>query len=240
MVIVGWVYFIAAPTVGRIKVGYTNEHATKRLCGMRTDCPVDLEPLGLLRGNRGVEGRIHSYLSECHWRGEWFEATSLLAEFIDEYARPWTAADEVTYPLVVAAEELADFVTEIHERVAAWFEGRGVPSVWDVTGRGKRVRLELGGSDSRAKPITDFTEAMRPMDLIREAFRAIRPEWRLPFLQFIQGEPVRPDLLAYLWDDPARSAAVVAVLAENGDRMHHFARVMTDAVTDVPYLGSLT
>lgn len=85
----GCVYFIEAPEVGRVKIGFTADHPGIRLAALSTASPVELESLGVVLGGKAKEASLHAKFSELRFRGEWFNLNSRLRGFIRESVLPW-------------------------------------------------------------------------------------------------------------------------------------------------------
>jgi hypothetical protein len=75
----GYVYFAKLGT--RIKIGFTTNWATRRR-SMQTDTPDNIALLALVEGDRQLEGDLHRRFAHLRGRGEWFEETPELLEFI--------------------------------------------------------------------------------------------------------------------------------------------------------------
>lgn len=89
----GYVYFLDAPDVNRIKIG-TGICPEDRLQAVRLMCPVPTELLGLIVGGRRKEAELHSQFSHLRRHGEWFEGTVELREAIQVLCliEAWEAA----------------------------------------------------------------------------------------------------------------------------------------------------
>jgi hypothetical protein len=85
----GWVYFIHAPEVGRIKIGYTDGQPLARLRDLNCGSPVALVGLGIVAGTYAGERELHERFAGLRRRLEWFEAAPALLRFIRTHARPW-------------------------------------------------------------------------------------------------------------------------------------------------------
>lgn len=84
----GWVYFIHAPEVGRVKIGIA-VNPPKRLMELQVGSPVSLRLLGVIKGGEQEEAELHSEFYDLRIQGEWFRAASDLMEFIQSEADPW-------------------------------------------------------------------------------------------------------------------------------------------------------
>lgn len=85
----GCVYFIAAPEVKRVKIGFSLGHPDERLAGLQTGSPVDLVPLGIVLGGLTVERKLHQRFAELRVRGEWFSHRGKLRTFLRNRVLPW-------------------------------------------------------------------------------------------------------------------------------------------------------
>lgn len=88
----GFVYFVLAPSVRRIKIGFTDESPEIRLNALRTASPVALERLALIAGSLEFEKLLHARFRRHRTHLEWFRANPELTAFILEYAAPWVEA----------------------------------------------------------------------------------------------------------------------------------------------------
>jgi hypothetical protein len=91
----GFIYFIEAEGLNLIKIGWTRIQPRKRLATLNATCPVPLRPLGVLRCVLGVEATLHGLWGDLRRKGEWFEASPELLEFIRNVAGPWPAVGEL-------------------------------------------------------------------------------------------------------------------------------------------------
>jgi hypothetical protein len=232
--IYGWVYFIGAPAANKIKIGFTSGHPSRRLSSLRGGSPVDLRPIGLVRGDRTVEGLLHSFFWDLHYKDEWFHANRLIFEFVRDQARPWVAADEISYPVHMSGEEWIRTCNEVQDPIIDWFDSREIEFRSKSPKNARRVRPVAEPVFATGSEVhMSFEEATRPMGLIRNAFLVIEPQWRLPFLKHLRGEGLATGLLGYLASHEKRCAAAEAVFAENNGRMQHFAREMESAIDGV-------
>jgi hypothetical protein len=74
----GVVYYIAAPDLGRVKIGRTKD-LRKRLISLRGGSPADLEVLGTLAGGAAVEMYLYAIFADDRIHGEWFNLTPEIA-----------------------------------------------------------------------------------------------------------------------------------------------------------------
>lgn len=85
----GCVYFVGAPEVKRIKIGFSSNHPDFRLNALETGSPCELVPLGIVLGDEGRERRLHKRLASLRVRREWFDIGPDLIRFLDENILPW-------------------------------------------------------------------------------------------------------------------------------------------------------
>lgn len=69
-----WVYFLEAPAARLVKIGHTT-NLKWRLTGLQTQCPVQLELVGLIKAPTAAEFVFHRICSAAHSHGEWFHLT---------------------------------------------------------------------------------------------------------------------------------------------------------------------
>jgi hypothetical protein len=74
----GFVYFIACPEAGRVKIGYTGKSPESRLRNLQTGSPTQLKLMCWQPGTRQDEQHLHDLLSPFRIHGEWFEAEDLV------------------------------------------------------------------------------------------------------------------------------------------------------------------
>jgi hypothetical protein len=103
---VGLVYFIAAESVRRVKIGHTREGIQSRLQCCRTHSPVPVTLLGYGVGSRREERRLHRKFRSLHTHGEWFKLTEKLREFIVSYVRDYRAPLSRVNRLVIGGPEV--------------------------------------------------------------------------------------------------------------------------------------
>lgn len=75
------IYFIAAPSVGKIKIGRAGA-PWDRLGKLRPFSPVKLVLLASVKGPASLEGRFHTYFLPYHSHHEWFHDAPPLKEAI--------------------------------------------------------------------------------------------------------------------------------------------------------------
>ena len=76
------VYFMEAVGLDRVKIGYT-EWIQSRVSSMGSDCPYPIRLAAYIPGaDRKMERSLHRQFAKCRARGEWFEYTAEIANFI--------------------------------------------------------------------------------------------------------------------------------------------------------------
>ncbi len=78
------IYFIHAPELDRVKIGFTDGTAESRLKTLQTGSPVELVLLGSIEGDMAAENALHLRFASDHIRLEWFQMSSDLQGFIEE------------------------------------------------------------------------------------------------------------------------------------------------------------
>lgn len=78
----GYVYFIHAPEVGRIKIGFTQNLAF-RLRELEMGSPTHLLLMRSVQGTLHLEQTILSLFHKYRLHGEWFSAAPVLVRFIE-------------------------------------------------------------------------------------------------------------------------------------------------------------
>lgn len=82
----GMVYFIQAAGGGPIKIGYTAGPARIRRNTAQTYSPDDLVVRAECPGTKQTETLIHAMFAKSHVRGEFFDPSPELSEFVDAIA----------------------------------------------------------------------------------------------------------------------------------------------------------
>jgi hypothetical protein len=89
------VYFIGSEEIPYIKIGIT-ENITTRISTLQSSIPFDLVLLFTISGAHRAEEKAHECFAEYWKRGEWFNRTGRLSEYIDymmnqnnPYLDPW-------------------------------------------------------------------------------------------------------------------------------------------------------
>lgn len=77
----GYVYFLDAPSVNRIKIG-TGICPEDRLNAVRLMSPVPVVLIGMIVGGRTREAELHEKFKERRVHGEWFDADQAMRDEI--------------------------------------------------------------------------------------------------------------------------------------------------------------
>lgn len=93
----GYIYFIAAETLGAVKIGFTRSHPIARLKGLQTGCPAPLKLLAFVPGSEEEERRLHRCFSPLRIHGEWFRLEMKLFDFIGYLDAPQQRADRRSF-----------------------------------------------------------------------------------------------------------------------------------------------
>jgi len=78
----GFVYFVAAPTARRVKIGFCSGDPRKRLYGLQTGSPEELYLVAHAPGSREDERYLHQCLSGFRDQGEWFRYQGEVAHIL--------------------------------------------------------------------------------------------------------------------------------------------------------------
>ncbi len=78
----GYVYFIEAVGLSRVKIGYSDD-PEKRIKQLSTGSPVSLKIYAKVPGNQAMEKEIHQRFSHLRVENEWFHFTNEIKEYIE-------------------------------------------------------------------------------------------------------------------------------------------------------------
>jgi hypothetical protein len=108
-----YLYFIQCKATRLIKIGITQGSLEARLRAILSMSPMPLEfdRLGVMRGWRATERKLHGRFAHLRHHGEWFRPEADLLDFIGRHAKPWP---EPVSPWRGPAED--DQMFEDHER----------------------------------------------------------------------------------------------------------------------------
>lgn len=79
----GYVYLLEAEGIGRVKIGCSEEKPSERIRALKIASPVTLWLVGILRGGFSLERRLHGHFATARRKGEWFEITPEVREFMN-------------------------------------------------------------------------------------------------------------------------------------------------------------
>lgn len=144
----GYVYFVFAPKVRRIKIGYSASHPESRFLALQTGSPVRLRRLGYVRGGVENERDFHYQFSAHRKCGEWFDAALELRAYVRVRAWRWEP---------VTRQRLRDEAAVREVYPAAILEegqrncNRAWPGTWRYNVVDDASRMLLGEGVSEAK-----------------------------------------------------------------------------------------
>jgi len=79
----GYVYFIEAVGLKRLKIGYSDD-PDKRVRTLATGSPVSLRVLAKMPGTQAMEKEIHAKFAHLKVENEWFHLTDDIRAYIDK------------------------------------------------------------------------------------------------------------------------------------------------------------
>jgi hypothetical protein len=94
------VYFVRFGEFGPIKIGKTDRDPRIRLGWLQNGSPVTLRLLAVINepDEEHSEEALHRRFAHLRIRGEWFDSTRELTDFIAEHAEPWTVTSRFGRP----------------------------------------------------------------------------------------------------------------------------------------------
>ena len=90
----GWIYFVQAGPDGPIKIGWTVD-PQMRLAQLQTGSHIRLFILGAIEGSSAGESALQRQWSEYRIRGEWFEPTPEIIEFVKAHRHRRVAETDI-------------------------------------------------------------------------------------------------------------------------------------------------
>jgi hypothetical protein len=85
----GYVYFLSAPLVGMIKIGFSGSWPGPRMDAIAAASPVPLEPVGYVFTEFASELELHRHFGRHRAHREWFRFDDEIRDWIAEHAWPW-------------------------------------------------------------------------------------------------------------------------------------------------------
>jgi hypothetical protein len=76
------IYFMQARMLGLIKIGCSGASLKTRQEMLQTGCPVPLDLLGVMPGDKDIESSLHRRFAFANEQGEWFRPVPELLQFI--------------------------------------------------------------------------------------------------------------------------------------------------------------
>jgi hypothetical protein len=118
----GFIYFIAAETLGAVKVGFSGNHPSGRLRELQTGSAAPLKLLGFVPGTVEEERGLHKTFAILRIQGEWFRHERTL-RYLISMLDP-LSADEPSRRAVfdIAMERIAARSTDEEDNELAYFE----------------------------------------------------------------------------------------------------------------------
>ena len=82
------IYFILEPELDRVKIGHTIGKSIKKVAKRRNELEVGnsqtLLIIGIMPGEKGTEDKYHTNFHKTYIKGEWFQMSEILENFITE------------------------------------------------------------------------------------------------------------------------------------------------------------
>jgi hypothetical protein len=75
------VYYIAAPSLDLVKIGYAKNPILRR-AKIASDCPVEVVLMAVEAGDQSVEADRHARFSDSRRRAEWFQLSGPVADHV--------------------------------------------------------------------------------------------------------------------------------------------------------------
>ena len=79
----GWVYFVLAREVNRVKIGFTTYDPGYRLQTIQANSPVTLKIIAVLQGPREWESKLHKKFTAWRLHGEWFTFSEEINQYVE-------------------------------------------------------------------------------------------------------------------------------------------------------------
>lgn len=81
------VYFVRVKGTEKVKIGYSVS-INKRMSGLATGHPDELELIATVSGGNDAESRLHRRFAQYRIRGEWYRLEGKLAEYVKKLGKP--------------------------------------------------------------------------------------------------------------------------------------------------------
>lgn len=83
------IYFIGNKQERKVKIGYSMDRYMRgRFLSVQTNCPFDVEVFVTINGMKDTEKYFHNLFVKDHIRGEWFNMSDEIQEFINNPYSP--------------------------------------------------------------------------------------------------------------------------------------------------------
>jgi hypothetical protein len=76
------IYFIHAPAMDAVKIGFAGSDPRRRLTLLQTGSPCELKLLAVQEGDKAKEKELHVRFAEFRTRREWFSYGKPIAEYV--------------------------------------------------------------------------------------------------------------------------------------------------------------
>lgn len=125
----GYVYFIRAIGVNKVKIGYSVSPKW-RLATLQTGSPLPLEMFGLCPGTPSTESDFHAKYANFHSHGEWFDLPEKEVNFLaDRYGIAPIKAREERPPITEDGKHLLMVLELSHALIMCMEAGMIKPTV---------------------------------------------------------------------------------------------------------------
>jgi hypothetical protein len=147
----GYVYFIEAPSVHRIKIGWAHGDLRVRLSGLQVGSPVPLVILAYMRALFEREAELHRRFASLREIGEWFRDDPLLRRYIEKHAKAFREDDNPWVKPVILKqrgllEQAAPVAEGLSEEAQKLHEARVAEAALALTYDHSRLRRLANGS----------------------------------------------------------------------------------------------
>lgn len=77
------IYFIEIVGDTPVKIGHTSKPVNQRLSQLQVGNPKPMRVVATVDGDKEMEGYLHAMFAEAHIRGEWYERTEAVLDFLE-------------------------------------------------------------------------------------------------------------------------------------------------------------